>query len=245
MEALVARARRGGPASRELRDLLADQAELAESAGESTRAAELWSRAAVLAEERLRDPDGAAGYHARVVALEPRAASFDALARLADARGDARQPPPAWLEKLRRGRRPDRRAATSILRLAEALVSAGQPDARGRAAGRVAREAHPEAEPLRARLAALYRERRATGRSSRGWSPTPRRTRPDKATRMARLLEAANLFTDRCGEPERAIPLLEQASDLAPEDQAVRLAPGRRPGAAPGASTRRAPSCRR
>ncbi|MGD0530560.1 MAG: hypothetical protein ABSE49_35830, partial [Polyangiaceae bacterium] len=41
--------------TRELRDLLADQAAMAQEAGDTRRAANLWSRAASIAEERLKD----------------------------------------------------------------------------------------------------------------------------------------------------------------------------------------------
>ena len=203
----------------ELRDLLAAQAELAESAGEPKRAAELFWRAAVLAEERLHDPDGSSTYHARVVALEPRAGSLDALARLADARRD-HVTAAAWLEKLVLVVAPDLRTS-AILRLGEALVSAGQPE---RAAECLDESllADPEAEAVRARLAALYREQNAWAKLARLVAGAAAHA-PDKAARMARLLEAASLYADRCQDPESAIPLLEQASDLSPDDQAVRL----------------------
>ncbi len=203
----------------ELRDLLANQAELAEGAGESKRAAELWWRAAVLAEERLHDPGASSTYHARVVALEPRGGSLDALARLADARGD-HVSAAEWLERLVAVVGPALRT-DAILRLGEALVSAGHPE---RAAECLDKSllADPEAEPVRARLATLYREQNAWAKLARLVAGAAAHA-PDKATRMARLLEAATLYTDRCQEPESAIPLLEQASDLAPEDQAVRL----------------------
>src|SRR6185437_8670743 len=73
-----------------------------------------------------------------------------------------------------------------------------------------------------ARLATLYRERSAWPKLARLVAGAAAHA-PDKATRMARLLEAARLYTERCGQAEAAIPLLEQASDLAPDDQAVRL----------------------
>ncbi len=218
VEALIALLEReeGGT---ELRDLLVNQAELAEAAGESQRAAELWWRAAVVAEERLRDPDGSSTYHARVVALDPRAESFDALARRADARRD-QVTAAAWLEKQVGVVIPYLRT-DAILRLGEALVSAGQPE---RAAECLDESllADPEAEAVRARLAALYREQNAWAKLARLVAGAAAHA-PDKATRMARLLESAQLYADRCQEPESAIPLLEQASDLAPEDQTVRL----------------------
>jgi golgin subfamily B member 1 len=218
VEALAAALDRAGKPG-DLRDLLADQAERAEKDGRTARAAELWSRAAVLAEARLGEATAAATFHARVVALEPRAASFDALARLAEAKGDAAAAA-AWLEKLLDVVEPERRGA-SVLRLAEALVSSGEGT---RAAERLAQglSAVPDAEPLRARLASLYRDQREWAKLA-VLAADGAAHAPDKATRMARLLEAAKLFIERCAEPARAVPLLEQASDLAPEDQGVRL----------------------
>jgi tetratricopeptide (TPR) repeat protein len=205
--------------TRELRDLLAEQAALAEGSGDSGRAADLWFRAACIADERLRDRASAESLHGHVVALEPRAASFDALARLALERGDAATAA-TWLEKLLEVVSAEDRDAAQ-LRLANALVEAGQGE---RAAHGLeeAVAASPGAEKLRERLAALYHEQGQWPRlaqlvgSSAGHAP-------DKPTRMARLLEAARLYTERCGQPELAVPLLEQASDLAPEDPLVRL----------------------
>src|SRR5579859_6210253 len=67
----------------DLEGLFEEQARLAEDAADRSRAAELWLRAARLAEDRLHDPATAATLHERVVALEPRGESFEALARLA------------------------------------------------------------------------------------------------------------------------------------------------------------------
>jgi tetratricopeptide (TPR) repeat protein len=208
-----------GGLSTKLRDLLAEQAELAQNAGDATRAAELWSRAATLAEQRLSDRDAAAKFHERVVALEPRVASFDALARLAVERSD-QVAAAGWLERLVATAEPPERTAAGQ-RLGEALVAAGQSE---RAAERLEEllQADPEAEPLRVRLGALYREKGSWAKLARLVAGAAVHA-PDKATRMARLLEAARLFSERCNEPESAVPLLEQASDIAPHDQSVRL----------------------
>ncbi len=199
VEALVTLLDREAKSS-ELRDLLAGQAGLAEAEGDGPRAAELWSRAARLAEEQLRDPDTSSRYHARVVALEPRAASFDALARLADARRD-HAVAAEWLEKLvhavtsatfaapaAAGSSPGSDAPaesagrTAILRLGEALVAAGQPE---RAAERLdeSLRADPEAEPVRAIASRRSTASRARGRSSRGSWPAPPRTPPTRRRR--------------------------------------------------------------
>ena len=205
--------------TRELCDLLREQAGLCEQAGDAERAAELWARAAGIAEERLRDLEGAEQCHARVVALRPRAASFDALARLAAARRD----PAAtsqWLERLLEVAEPEARPGAQ-LRLADALVDAGQG---ARAAEKLeeAVAASPGSERLRERLASIYHEQGQWGRLAQLVAGSAGHA-PDKPTRMARLLEAARLFAERCGQPELAIPLLEQASDLAPDDPLVRL----------------------
>jgi tetratricopeptide (TPR) repeat protein len=203
----------------ERRDLLAEQAQLAEDAGDRPRAAELWFRAATVAEERLRDRDGAERFHSRVAALEPRAASFDALARLTTARGDAASAA-QWLSRLLEVIEPaDRVNAT--LRLARALVDAGQA---AHAAERLEQAIASSSEPqrLRDRLAELYREQGEWARLAKLVTEAAADA-PDKASRMARLLEGAKLYSERVGDPQSAIPLLEQAADLAPEDQAVRL----------------------
>jgi tetratricopeptide (TPR) repeat protein len=205
--------------TQELRELLADQALRAEEAGDAGPAAGLWARAAAVAEARLGDVACAEMYHARVAALEERAESLDALARLTTARGDAAAAA-GWLERLLEVVAPGDRVSTFV-RLADALTNAGQWD---RAAERLESELSeaPDAEPLRARLATLYREQGEWSRLANLLGQAAAHA-PDKPTRMARLMEAATLLSERCSHPELAIPLLEQASDLAPEDASVRL----------------------
>ncbi len=204
----------------ELRDLLRDQATLAEGAGERGVAADLWHRAAVVAEERLDDRDGAIAFHGRVIALEPRAASFDALAHLAAARGDHARAAD-HLESLRRVATHEERASVT-LRLADALAAAGNSAA---AQARLEEEtsADPAAEDVRARLAVLYKAQRQWPELARLLTVAAAHA-PDKAARLARLREAASLFRNECASPADAVPLLEQASDLVPSDQGVRLA---------------------
>jgi tetratricopeptide (TPR) repeat protein len=210
----------GSASARELGDLLSAQAQITESAGDVGRAASLWFRAAEVAEHRLSDPAAAEAHHARVVALEPRPASFDALARLAQARGDSAATA-RRLESLLDVVEPEKRS-DAILRLAEALVLAGEPD---RASERLESSlaVQPDAEPLRVRLADLYREQQQWTKLARLVSESAALA-VDSASKLSRLLEAAKLFTDRCTEPEQAVPLLEQATALAPADQAIRLA---------------------
>jgi tetratricopeptide (TPR) repeat protein len=203
----------------ELRELLGEQAGRAEERGETARAAELWARAAAVALDRQRDTLGAETYHARVVALEPRVASLTALAKLTSARGDPAAAA-TWLERLVEVV-PAESRVESTLRLAEALVRSGQVE---RAAERLEATLAtlPEAEALRQRLHTLYREQQDWERLGRLIASSAAHA-PDKAGRLSRLLEAATLFGDRCSRPDLAIPLLEQASDLAQQDPSVRL----------------------
>jgi tetratricopeptide (TPR) repeat protein len=206
--------------ARELLELLGDQARRAQQAGDAAQAVVLWSRAAEVAELRLKDARAAEDHHARAVEIEPRAASLDALARLAAARHDAASAA-GWLERLLEVAPAEERVGAQ-LRLADALVEAGDG---ARAAERLeaALASSPESEAVRERLAKLYRGQGQWEQLAQLIAGSAGHA-PDKPTRMARLLEAAQLYAGACAQPAMAIPLLEQASDLAPEDQAVRLA---------------------
>ncbi|MGA3119299.1 MAG: tetratricopeptide repeat protein [Polyangiaceae bacterium] len=197
----------------DLRDLLIAQA------GGDRRPADFWYRAALVAAERLNDSASAELYHQNVVALDPRAESFDALADLADRRGD-RAAAAAWLEKWATVVRPEQRAEAT-LRLGDALVRAGDVE---RAAERLERAIAetPREEALRARLASLYREHEQWSKLARVIAEGAVYA-PDKPARLERLLEAAKLFAERCAEPERAVSLLDEATDLAPDDHGLKL----------------------
>jgi tetratricopeptide (TPR) repeat protein len=203
----------------DLVDLLGSLAELGLAAGETKEAADTWGQAAVLAEERLSAPDRAVGYHERVIALEERPASLDALARLYAAKGDHARAAEI-LERLRVVAPLLRGALT--LRLVDALSESGRPEMALARLEEATRE-YPDEEALRGRLLGLYEKAEA-------WEPLAvllaegAAHAPDKSTRLTRLLRAAKLFSLRCGKAEAAIPLLEQASDLEPSDRTIRLA---------------------
>jgi tetratricopeptide (TPR) repeat protein len=204
----------------ELETLLSSQAELAEKDGESTLAADLHGRAAEVAETKLGDVPSAIKHLRRVVELEPRMPALDALARLSTTARD-HDGAAGYLDRLRdMAEGPARSAIT--LRLADAFVAAGKaPVAQERLENEVARD--PESDQVRMRLAEMYRAAQAW-RSLAELLTEGATHAPDKATRLGRLREAAELHRSRTGEPERAIPLLEQASDLSPDDNAVKLA---------------------
>lgn len=204
----------------ELEELYASQARLAEGAGETRLAADLHAQAAEVAEKKLRNVKGAIAHLRDVVALEARPAALDSLARLATQVND-HEAASGYLDRLRELAPANERAGVT-LRLADALSSANRKaDAQERLESEVQRD--PEADDVRIRLAGIYR-------ASQAWTSLAELLEggathaPDKATRLARLREAAELHRSRTGLPDRAIPLLEQAADLSPEDNAVKLA---------------------
>jgi golgin subfamily B member 1 len=204
----------------ELEQLYAHQAELAEKDGERAVAAPLYQRAAEVAETNLGDVPSAIAHLRRVVELEPRADALDALARLSTTAGD-HQAAAEYLDRLREMASPEDRADVT-LRLGDALVAANRKDdARGRLESEIARD--PEADRVRVRLVETYREGGAWAELAVLLTEGAQHA-PDKATRLARLREAAELHRAKTGEPERAIPLLEQAADLSPDDNEVKLA---------------------
>lgn len=204
---------------RELADLLVAQAELAEGAGEARVAAAFWVRAAEVAELRLADPERAIRHYRRALPLEESAISLDALARLLSLRGEHAASAEMIDRLLGVAAEPARPAL--ILRLVEALIAAGHaPRAREKLEGACA--SNPDDQTLTHRLVALYEEQGA-------WSALAELHRgaadraADKSAKLSHLRAAAELFINRCGAPELAVPLLEQASVLDPEDRATKL----------------------
>ncbi|MCL2779080.1 MAG: tetratricopeptide repeat protein [Polyangiaceae bacterium] len=204
----------------ELESLFAGQAALAEAGAERELAANLYEHAANVAELKLGDVSKAIGHLRRVVDLEPRPSALDALARLSTSTGDYNGAA-GYLDRLR-DMTLDASRATITLRLADALTAAHRKaDAQARLENEIARD--PDADDVRMRLADIYRH-------AQSWSHLAllltegAAHAPDKAMRLSRLQEAAELHRDRTGEPELAIPLLEQASELAPDQSAVKLA---------------------
>ena len=205
---------------RELCELMTHQAALAEAAGEVTSAADLWWRAASVAEESLGDRAAATEHHECVVALEPRPRSFDALARLASERRD-HATAARYLGLLKDVSTKPERAQITI-RLAEALLASDRSDL-AEAALEEACDEEPSSDDLRTRLVRLYRQGESWQKLARLLTVAAAHA-PDKAARLTRLREAAVLLTTKCGAPDEAIPLLEQASDLEPGEQSIRLA---------------------
>ena len=204
----------------ELAELFALQAQREEDAGDARAAADLWSRAADLSEAKRLKPDEAIARHRRVLALEPRARSHDALARLLAAQGE-------WNESAKHLDALAQMSASAdlpgvALRLAEALAAAGDAGgARARLEEAFARD--PSAEQVVARLAQTYRSAGDWRALADLLAKSAAHAR-DKGARRAALGEAADLYRRQCDAPDAAVPLLEQASDLEPDNRGLRLA---------------------
>ena len=201
----------------ELVALCEERAAAAELAGEPSAAA-LWAQAAELAEDRLGDAGRAIAAHRRAVRLGA-LDSEESLARLLSARGDHA----AAAEVLARicARTPPEALAEPVILLVDALRAAGKPAAARAELERAVKVARGGAA-LRERLGALYREMGEWGALA-GLVAEDAARLPDRAARAAKLREAAELYLVKQRDPGAAIPLLEQAAELSPDDGAIRL----------------------
>ncbi len=195
----------------ELTNLLSEQALILESAGDSARAAELWARVAQFSESPLGDVARALASWGRVVALGPTAEAYDALARLHASRRESAVAI-EWLKKRLEATAPGARGAT-VGKLAAEHLRAGE---RSRAL-EVLRDGladEPGARGLRELLAAQFREAQA-------WPALAELLRDgaqheqDLVVRIEWLREAAEIHVRSLDEPSAAVPLLEEAGDLA------------------------------
>jgi len=206
---------------RQLADLLETQAQRLESAGDTARAAKLWSRYAHVAEVDCKEIERAIAGHRRVVALTPTPDSLRALARLNLERGQSAAAVP-WLESLLSTVPADERLIV-VHQLAKAHLSANQPDRAITAIETNLDEKTPAME-LRLMLADLYRKADL-------WEPLARhltRTLPllQESDPLARdfAREAVQLYVSKLGSPAAAIPALEKALELDPTDKDLRTA---------------------
>jgi len=205
---------------RQLADLLENQANRLETAGETPRAAKLWARYAGVAENDTKEVERAIAGHRRVVALQPTSDSLRALARLNLERGQSAQAVP-WLESLL-GTVPPNERLVVVHQLAKAHLSANQTD-RAIAAIETNLDDKTPAMELRVMLADLYRKQDL-------WEPLARhltRSLPllqgdPLAREFAR--EAVQLYVTKLGSPAAAIPALETALQLDPSDKDLRTA---------------------
>ncbi|MFO0601904.1 MAG: tetratricopeptide repeat protein [Polyangiales bacterium] len=177
----------------------------------------LWARVARVAESPLGDVPRAIAAHERVVARAAEAESLDALARMHAARGEHAAAVRYLTARLDSAEGDALRA--TVARLAQAHVATGRPaEARAVLERHLARD--PGAREARAALADLYR-------AAEAWEPLAALLtdeRVEAADRLASLREAADVLLRRVGDAARAVPVLERAAALAPDDRAVKAA---------------------
>lgn len=202
----------------DLAELLKEQAQRVQQTGDSVRAAELWRMVAKLLEERLDDVPGAIAALGHVIELDADAESFDTQARLFLQRGEPSKAAAVLEQRLQMA--DDAARVPVLLRLARARIQAEQEPAAIEALEEAFAEA-PRSGEVRKLLLRLYRQHErweplATALSRAAGVVT------DADTILAYAREAAELYNERLGRPEAAVPVLERAHALAPDDRQLR-----------------------
>lgn len=207
--------------SAELSDLLVTQAKRLEET-DAGRAARLWTMAAKIAEEKLKDRDRAISAYRRVVTLTPTSEVFEALARLYTLRAE---PAAAaeWLERVLESTQGPARVETAV-RLADARVAAGRLDRAAIALERARAEA-PTSIDVRDRLATLYRQLESWEQLAKLLAEASFTT-ADGAERLALAKEAAALYDQKLGRTAEVVAVLEPLRAELDQEQKSLLAAG-------------------
>ncbi len=203
----------------ELEGFYAEQAEAAETGSDIETATKYYLQAARVAETKRKDLRSATGHLRRVIGIGASREALEALARIAMTLG-APLDAAGYLDRLRELALEDERPEVT-LKLADAFLSAGDVEnAKARLEDEIARS--PAADAVRTRLFSIYKAQKA-------WKGLAdlliggAQHAQDKATKLLRLREAAGLLVGKCSSPDTAIPLLESARDLDPDDRTIQL----------------------
>lgn len=187
--------------------------------GDRAGAAERFERAGSLALERLADGARALADFERAADLGSDRA-LDAVARLRAERGESVAAAAALERLCERGDPP--MVASALPRLLASLVGARKYDAARARLDAALAAGVPGGDSLRAGLLSLFR-------AAEAWGPLAEllaadaAAHPEAEARLALLCEAAALHLGQRADAAAAIPLLEQAVALAPEDRVVGL----------------------
>lgn len=202
----------------ELAQLFEAQARTLASHGQRAQAAWLWREIAGLRERELSDPRAALLAYRELHQLDPASDASAALARLYTSLNEHALAA-EWLE-IRLGNAPEELRAETAVALARAHLAAGQ-NSQARACLEQTLVEHPELSLAREMLADLYRQDNAYEPLALVLSQgADAQSEPER--RLAYLREAADLYCDKLNMPERAIPVLERATELAPDDTRLR-----------------------
>jgi tetratricopeptide (TPR) repeat protein len=204
----------------ELADILVAQARKLEEQSDALPAAALWKEAAVLFEKQLGDPARAIGAYENVARLAAEPAAMEALARLYEAAGEPLTAA-GWLEqRMSAGAPAEKREA--VAKLAQTYLEGGQRHRAVAALERALGE-DPEASALWIMLARLHREAAHHEALLRTLAAHAAHTQ-DPETVVACAREVLALCQEKLGDLAQAVPVLERAVGLAPEERALRLA---------------------
>jgi tetratricopeptide (TPR) repeat protein len=200
-------------------DLLTEQAKKLEGLGKASEAAHIWSIIADVSEQFLRDPERAVFAYARVVEMDCTLKALDALARICLER-DTPSEAVTWLRRrLMDTEDPAERVAV-MLKLAKAQIQASQ---RNRAITTLesAIKETPDNIEVRKLLISQYRLSEKWDALAEALSKATEHV-TDEASILAYAREAAEIYNQRLGSPGGAVPVLERALPLAPEDRLLK-----------------------
>jgi predicted Zn-dependent protease len=199
-------------------ELLATQGAQLEGLGDTSRASELWARAARFADGELSDQERALSAFQKVAALRVDDEAYEALARIRLARAEPQLAVP-WLER-RLVRYPvDERVSVRRM-LADAQLAAGLRASAITCLTEGIEEA-PQAFALRDALAAVYRTGDEVEALASLLADSALRA-SDREMLLGYARQAAALFCDALKEPTRALPVLSRAVEVEPEDRGLR-----------------------
>jgi tetratricopeptide (TPR) repeat protein len=187
--------------------------------GRGDEAAWLYRQVAEIREGSLLDIQGALIAYRELHALQPDGDASEALARLHSALGEHAKAA-EWLE-IRLASAPPELRATIAIRLARAHIASGQA-ARARACLETALVLDPSVDEARDLLAQLYREDGAHEQLARLLQQGAELIAEPKR-RLDYLREAADLYYEKLRAPDRGIPVLLRATELAPDDLRLRI----------------------
>lgn len=202
----------------ELVDILTDQAKRLEGLDQLERAAQLWGKVAELSEQPLGDRDRAIAAHARVVQLASSNESLDALARLHLEKSEPAESA-RWLEQRLGSTAPAERVAV-LLKLARARIKADKREAAIEALG-IAFEEAPRNGEVRKLLLKQFRMSKDFDKLAETLTQAALAV-ADHGTVLTYAREAASIYFDRLEAPDRAVPVLTKAVEIAPEDRELR-----------------------
>jgi len=202
-----------------LADLLEEQAGKLQAMEKTDEAAALWAQAADLAEKQISDPERAITTYEKAVDLNCTIDSLDALARLSLST-DKPAEAASWLRRRLVDTEDPKEQVAILIRLARAQIKASQ-FARAVASLETAFNDAPRNAEVRKLLFGQYRYTEDWENLADALSTASEHI-SDESAILSYAQEAASIYFERLGAPERAVPVLERALPHAGEDRDLR-----------------------